>query len=176
MVAVCETTDQQHSRGEQKMESVRGCVVSWRSRRIRRVTTSTFAAETVQALAGFDVAASVRDMVLEVFGVSQDRILLKSNTDCLSLVEHIKSLRVSVSEWRLKGDISALKEAVLTGEMEMMSHISEADNVADGLTKPKAKLKWALMRAMGGIMAVPVSSLTVARRKPGAWQEEFMKI
>ena len=155
-------------------------MLSWRSRRIRRVVTSTFTAETIQALIGFDAGAMVRDMLDEVLGdeglTGEARTPLNANTDCLSLVEHVNSYRVNTTEWRLRGNLASLKEAVMTGELASLTHISEAVNVADGLTKTKPKLKLAIFEGMSGKWSVPVRSKAVAKARPGAWQEDFVKL
>ena len=61
-------------------------------------------------------------------------------------------------------------------ELASLTHISEAVNVADGLTKTKSKLNFAIFEGMSGKWSVPVRSEAVAKARPGAWQEDFVKL
>eukprot|EP00299_Pterocystis_sp_00344_P004008 c14816_g1_i1.p2 GENE.c14816_g1_i1~~c14816_g1_i1.p2 ORF type:complete len:124 (-),score=15.18 c14816_g1_i1:89-460(-) len=75
---------------------------------------------------------------------------LAIRTDCLSLIDHLRSLRVHCSEKRLLVEIFALKEAISTGEISAITHISTELNPADGMTKSNPQLRVMVMRMMEG--------------------------
>ena len=184
LVMLCEQQKQEHTTVKRvkgtRMQSkkVRGCVLTWRSARIQRVVSSTFAAETLSALAAFDSAAAVRNLFQEItIGLPsrsdalsplhphQQLVPLHQKSDCFSLIGHIDSLRNAPREQRLKPDIAVFREAIKTGELTSLQHLPEYLNCSDGMTKTAPRLKVLLRAAMRGELTVPLDdSWTVTRR------------
>ena len=71
-------------------------------------------------------------------------------TDCNSLIDSMKSLRVQATEKRLCGEIWALREAISSKEISSMDHVPTGLMIADGLTKIQPKLRIVLLQACAG--------------------------
>ncbi len=134
-------------------------MVGYKSNKIRRVVTSTFSGELINQTATFDLGAHVRDMYDELKnGKQTKRSPLDLMTDCQSVVDHVRSMRMHTKERRLFGDVFCLREAILLQEMRSINHIDTEHMLADGLTKGDAKLKDALLRAMAGTVTFAINS------------------
>ena len=165
MVMVCEAQNQTGPvRGDEfRDKEIRGAVLTWRSAKVRKVTTSTFAAETIQAVAALDAAAEMRNMLRESVrgqdgkGQAEEDIELHAKTDCKNLVDHVHSLRLFPRERRLRAEVAVIREFLQKGELTSLQHIPSHVNVADALTKTMPSLKGAVLKAMGGVVRVPVS-------------------
>lgn len=112
-----------------------GCWVSnlltWASKKQKRITRSTLAAETLAACDTIDMAMSVRDSFYDVHGTLLPIVLL---VDCKSLVTTAITT-TTISERRLQTDIGSIRELVDSEEIQI-EHIPTEDMLADCLTKP----------------------------------------
>ena len=109
--------------------------MSWRSRKIQRVTKSPLASETSALADGADAASLISAMVKEVFNLqSQPRIHCK--TDNKSLVQTLYSSK-SVSDDRLKVDIARLRQMTQSDEISV-SWVRGKYQISDPLTKHTA--------------------------------------
>jgi len=145
-------------------------LVGYKSNKIRRVVTSTFSGELINQTATFDLGSHVRDLFDEIRkGKGATRSPLDLLTDCQSVVDHVRSLRMHTKERRLFGDVFCLREAIALGEIRSISHINTEHMLADGLTKNDPKLKAMLLRAMAGTVMFKVNSY---HHKEGSDQHE----
>jgi hypothetical protein len=107
-------------------------LVSWASRKIKRVVRSTFAGELLAVCDGVDRAALCRTVCQEVCAVRN--VPLTVRTDCMSLVDCVYQHK-QVTEKRLLIDVMVLKGLVETGELESLVWVDSAHQHADALTK-----------------------------------------
>ena len=141
-------------------------MLSWQSRAIRRVACSTLAAEVISSTSAFDRASWLRSLHDEVMTSKANafRTPLDMKTDCQSLVSHVKSMRNQPTEKRLCGDIFAIREAIITGELRSVQHIPTANMLADGLTKNHPNLRQAIIDACKGHVVMPESGERVTMK------------
>ena len=124
-------------------------LVSWLSKRIRRVVRSTFAAEAMGMLDGIDAAVFISSLYSDIlYGKCYDMIPIEVITDNRSLVDTLNSSKF-VTEKRLLIDISALKEAIKENNIKCQ-WLPTKLQLADCLTKQGASsLKLAITIASG---------------------------
>ena len=118
--------------------------ISWRSKKIERVTRSPLATEISSVADGADAGHLVASMTKEVFNLSQlPKIELR--TDSRSLKEHLETDRV-IKDPRLRIDTARLREMRELQELNIV-WVPGSEQLADCLTKKAAnsdKLKRAL--------------------------------
>ncbi|MCP3929316.1 MAG: hypothetical protein GY705_09475 [Bacteroidetes bacterium] len=119
--------------------------ISWRSKKIERVTRSPLATEISAVADGADAGHLVASMTKEVFNLSQlPQIDLR--TDSRSLKEHLETDRV-IKDPRLRVDTARLREMRELKEINVV-WVPGSEQLADCLTKKAAnadKLKRALI-------------------------------
>ena len=118
-------------------------VLAWRSRKLRRVARSTFAAETLMATDAIDATYLLQYLCMEVFG---ERIRAECYTDCHSLYDHVR-LHKQIAEKRLLVEIKSIRESIATGELDNLRWIHSKAQYADSLTK--GMVAW---RIIGSLM------------------------
>ena len=139
-------------------------VISFHSKRVRRVGRSTFAVELLNQLTCLDTVMFVKAMAMEVFGQELDTHL---RCDALSVVKHVHSLRQQPTERRLSADIDAIREALQENVLTTFEHVPGRYNVSDGLTKGGHNLKASILLAMEGKWFVPETDcLRSGKRRP----------
>ena len=131
--------------------------VSWKSARIKRVVRSTFSAELLSQSNSFDTASWIRELYDEMRSgkrksMEGPRSELHMKTDCQSLVDSTRSLRIQVTERRLSAEVWALREALEAKEITSLEHVPTEAMIADGLTKIQPKLRVAVCRACAGYL------------------------
>lgn len=109
--------------------------LTWKSKRLNRVTKIPLASETSALAEAADAGFLVASIVQEVFGVSKIPIV-KCNTDNKSLYEHLQSTKI-IQDSRLRVDITRLREMVELGEI-VVKWIPKHEQLADPLTKAGA--------------------------------------
>ena len=109
--------------------------MSWRSKKLHRVTKSPLASEALALGEGADAGFLIASMVMEVFGL---RSLPPINciTDSSSLVQHLHTSKMS-SDQRLRVDMSRLREMVREREITV-SWCPGKLQLSDCLTKNTA--------------------------------------
>ena len=106
-------------------------LLSWCSKKSRRVTRSTMAAEIFSTVLGFDHGFALRDLLSEVLG---RHVSLELYTDSQTAWDSMTSLR-STNERRLLVDIFALREAYRLRELDCLGRIDSKFTPADSMTK-----------------------------------------
>jgi len=134
--------------------------IAWRSGKLRRVTHSSFDAETIAAIEALDAALMVAMLIEEgVNGVRESlrdrterwldgdvnafkttKTMIELHTDSKSLTSRIQSMSTSSLTKRRKADIADLRECVDRGELQLL-HIAGKQNPADCLTKHRSRTK-----------------------------------
>ena len=132
-------------RGEDfDVESLRANLVYVQSKRIRRVTQSTLAAETIQLVLALDRVISLR-LFLEKMLARTIPVYLC--TDCASLRDALANDGRTTSK-RLQVDLEAIQEAIDSGLIDHIAHCPSALNYADETTKVKGLGDSLLEKAM----------------------------
>ena len=112
------------------------CLLSWESKRIRRVVRSALAAECLALSECIDAAIFVSMLFKELMygDTSSNLPEIEIITDSKSLCDAIKSVK-NVTEKRLRVDIGAVKEALSRNDIHKISWVSSEKQLADCLTK-----------------------------------------
>lgn len=106
-------------------------LINWQSKKSRRVTRSTMAAEIFALCNGFDSGFAFKDLVEEILGQDVPLVLF---TDSKTAWDTVTSLN-STTEKRLLIDLFGLREAYRKGEMSNICCIDTAVNPSDSMTK-----------------------------------------
>ena len=113
------------------------CVVSWRSRKLKRVVTSSTAAEALAVNDALDEAVYVKDLLIELLGTSATNIPIELFTDSRNLYRSVMSTSLCDNP-RLRSDVAKLKESLNVGEMNKLIKVDGSEMLADCLTKKGA--------------------------------------
>lgn len=106
-------------------------LVSWCSKKSRRVTRSVMAAELFALSAAYDIEYSIRHTLSTLL---QRTVEMRLYTDSQSLWDALTSLS-PLTEKRLCIDISGLRQAFRTGNLRHLCRIDSRYNPADPMTK-----------------------------------------
>ena len=111
-----------------------GCcnLLSWQSKRLKRIARSSLAAETIAMLDGLDATLYISELLKETY--KNDKILIEVYTDNKSHHEALQSSKY-VTDKCLRIDIGALKEIISNKQIENIIWIKSAHQIADSLTK-----------------------------------------
>lgn len=114
-------------------------VISWASNKIRRVTHSTFAAETLGCSDAMSSAISCRQLLCELlFNDPRSTIIpIIGLVDSRQLYDHINSTK-QCAEKRIRLDVAEIQEAIQTKEIENIFWVPTQKMLADCLTKKGA--------------------------------------
>ena len=113
-------------------------LISWQSRRLKRIARSTLAAETLSVMGGCDSSILLATQISEIFENNlKVPILLVTDNESLA---NASRTTTSVEEKRLRIDMAALREMVNSGEIEEIKWVPTECQLADCLTKHGAKI------------------------------------
>ena len=115
----------------------RANLISWQSRRLRRIARSTIAAETLAAVDACEACLLISSQLSEILKI--DKIPITLITDNESLANAVRST-TSVEEKRLRVDISALREMLNNKDIDGIKWTATNHMLADCLTKQGAKV------------------------------------
>lgn len=110
-------------------------LVSWQSRRVRRVVKSTLAAEALALLDAAQAGVLMAHMLAEV--LSSVRPIVRCYVDNRSLVESLYSTK-SVDDKHLRIDMAVLRDMIHQGELQDVTWVQSAKQLANALTKSGA--------------------------------------
>ena len=125
-------------------------LLSWQAKRLKRISRSSLAAETIAALEGIDAAIYIREIFYELTCYQMPINLF---TDNKSLYDAIKSSKY-VENKRLRIDIAAVKESISQNEIDNVELINTKQQLADPLTKSSANTKLLLNTIITGNISV----------------------
>ena len=109
--------------------------ITWRSKKLNRITKSPIASETMALAEAADSAFLVSSMVQEIFGLKKRPDVI-CKTENLSLQKHLESSRV-IQDLRLRVDIARLREMITLKEIRV-EWIGKSGQLADVMTKAGA--------------------------------------
>ena len=113
-------------------------LISWQSKRIRRVTKSSLAAETLSLSEGLDNAYYVASLYNEIlYNGNENLFPNEAYIDNKSLFNSLQSTKM-VSERRLRLDISAIKEMLSSNEIVKIDWLPTEKQLSNSLTKQGA--------------------------------------
>ena len=121
-------------------ETGAACVVSWRSRKLKRIVNSSTGAE---ALAFNDTVSElvyIKAVLKEMLGDEMIAVPLEVYTDSKNLLQASKTTSL-VEDHRLRIEVAVLKESLEEGELEKIEAVSGKQMIADCLTKRGASAK-----------------------------------
>ena len=107
-------------------------VVSWQSKRIRRVVKSTLAAETMALLEAAEAGIYTASMIAQALNVCLP--VVKCYVDNKSLCDAVHS-STNVEDKMLRISMAALRDLLQTGEINSINWVRSAHQLANVLTK-----------------------------------------
>ena len=113
------------------------CVISWRSRKLKRVVSSSTAAEALATNDTLDEMVYIKQLLKELFGTVADNIPLELVTDSRNLHRSVLSTTM-IDNPRVRTDIAKVKESLKSGELAKFLKVGGQDMLADCLTKKGA--------------------------------------
>lgn len=112
-------------------------IIHWQSIKCRRVTRSVLASELYALSLGFDVAATIKSTLNQIFSnTAQGKIPLTMCINSKSLYEYLVKLGTT-QEKRLIIDILCLRQSYERRKITEILWIKEDKNPADAITKDK---------------------------------------
>ena len=114
-------------------------LLSWQSKRLKRVVRSSLAAESLAMSDCVDAAIFIASMYKDIMYGDQcsNSIPIEIVTDNKSLQDALQSKKF-VTEKRLRIDIAALKESLCRGDIRKITWVNAGKQLADCLTKEGA--------------------------------------
>ena len=120
-------------------------LLSWNSKKVKRVVRSTLAAETLALLDAVDTAFMINTVLSQLLFSDQRKLKVECLIDSHSLAEAVRTTH-TLTEKRLLIDIAALREARDKDEISI-HWIETRKNLANPLTK-KSAYSGALLAAL----------------------------
>ena len=114
-----------------------GSLLSWQSRRIRRVANSSLSAECIAAVECLEISVYTQTLLCDLIARDPKDVPISILTDNKSLVDNVHST-VPVSNRRLRIEIGAIREMIRKREIEELRWIPDKFNLANPLTKDGA--------------------------------------
>ena len=114
-------------------------LVSWQSKKLKRVCNSTLSSECLAAVDAINAAFLFREMFYEI--LKNCVIKIRLITDNKSLMENASSLTL-LEDKRLRIEMGILRESIQNGDVEKIVWISSKDNIANSLTKQGASARY----------------------------------
>ena len=115
----------------------RCCVLEWKSKKIRRVVSSSTAAEAIALNDALDEIIYLKEVLIEVVGEDAKDVPIELYTDCRNLQRSILSTTLAENP-RLRTEIAKLQESLEKGEVERIHLVPGQDMIANCLTKKGA--------------------------------------
>ena len=116
------------------------CIVSWRCRKLRRVVSSSTAAEALSLNDTLDELVFVKEVLKELLGECAAGIPVELFTDSRNLYRSMMSTSL-VDNPRLRTEVAKIQESLKKGEMHKLWQIPGQDMIADSLTKKGASVE-----------------------------------
>ena len=110
------------------------CVVCWRSRKLRRVVSSSTAAEALAANDVLDEVIYIKEILKELVGNDAANIPIEIFTDSRNLHKSVLSTTLADNA-RLRTDLAKLKQSLKDGETTNFILVKGDAMIADCLTK-----------------------------------------
>ena len=109
-------------------------ILSWQSKKVRRVVKSTLAAETLALLDGVEASILFSSIIAEVLNLGENRPIVKCYVDNRSLVEAVYSTKV-LEDKLLRINMAVLRDLLSRRELHEIIWVQTSCQLADALTK-----------------------------------------
>ena len=113
------------------------CIVSWRSRKLRRVVSSSTAAEALASNDTLDELVYLKEVLKELLGDVARDVPIELFTDSRNLHRSVMSTSL-VDNPRLRADVAKLKQSLEEQELSKLWKVTGEEMIADCLTKKGA--------------------------------------
>ena len=120
--------------------------LDWKSNKVKRVVTSTLAAETLSLYAGLDAAIAMREQLQAMLGIDHN-LFIRALVDNKSTVDTIHAAISLTTEKRLRKEIGAIKQMLKDNQLKQVKWVPTQHMLCDALTK-KGVNSLRLMKAM----------------------------
>ena len=110
------------------------CITSWRSKKLKRVVSSSTAAEALAANETLDGLIYIKSVLRDLLGLTVDKIPVVVYTDSRNLHKSVYSSKL-VEDARVRTDVGKLQESIKSGEMKDFIFVEGKQMIADCLTK-----------------------------------------
>ena len=131
------------------------CVLNWKGRKLRRVVTSSTAAETLASNEAVSEVIFLKSLLGELFGAEAINIPVNLYTDSDNLRKNVHTTAM-VDDPRLRTEIACLKESLQNGEVNNFFLIPGKKMLANCMTKRGASAKDLLEIIRSGYMLDPL--------------------
>ena len=114
-------------------------ILKWQSKKISRVVKSSLAAETLSLLEAAETAFYLKQLFLNMLSKEGNNDLkIVCYTDNKSIVDHVEKCTKQVTDFRLRIDVSCLRDMLARKELDELVWISGSNQLADCFTKANA--------------------------------------
>jgi transposase InsO family protein len=120
--------------------------LDWKANKVKRVVTSTLAAETLSLYAGLDAAVAMREQLQVMLGMDHS-FPITALVDNKSTVDAVQAAVSLTTEKRLRKEIGAVKQMLKQGKLKQLKWVPTQHMLCDALTK-KGVNSLRLMKAM----------------------------
>ena len=108
--------------------------LDWKANKVKRVVTSTLAAETLSLYAGLDAAIAMREQLREMLGLNHN-LFIRALVDNKSTVDTVHAAVSLTTEKRLRKEIGAIKQMLKEDKLKQLKWVPTQHMLADALTK-----------------------------------------
>ena len=115
-------------------------MVSWRSRKLKRIVNSSTGAEALAINETVSELVYIKAVLTEMLGDEMLAVPLEVYTDSKNLLQASKTTSL-VEDHRLRIEVAVLKESLEEGELNKIEAVSGKAMIADCLTKRGASAK-----------------------------------
>ena len=133
----------------------RACVLSWKARKLRRIVTSSTAAETLALNEVISEVVYLRCLMSELYGVCIFDVPVNLYTDSKNVYRAVHNTSM-VDDPRLRTEIACLKESVENREITNFKLLPSTKMIANCLTKKGASPKDLLQVLRSGHLVDPL--------------------
>ena len=122
-------------------------LISWKSKRIKRVVNASLSAECLEAVDAAETSLLIRNKLEDMLSLNHGSLPISILCDHKGLVEAVHK-STSIQNKALQIDINMLREMIEQNTISEFRWVDTKDQIADSLTKQGAstdKLKWILM-------------------------------
>ena len=113
------------------------CVLNWKSKKLRRVVSSSTAAEALSANEALDDMVYIKHVLIELLGSTAEKIPLKLVTDSRNLHNSVMNSTL-VENPRMRTDLAKVKNSLKDKELSEFTQVPGKEMLADVLTKKGA--------------------------------------
>lgn len=113
------------------------CVLNWKCKKLKRVVSSSTAAESLAVNETLDELVYVKSVLKELLGDVVDQIPMELVTDSSNLYKAVQSSSL-LENPRLRTEVAKLQESLRIKELSKFIHVPGKEMVADILTKKGA--------------------------------------